>query len=417
MEAALSAGAATPTPQIDPVPRVSIQAFCETADVAAVVQSAIADRRMRKAHVKQNMGGAAAAAEAYRNAPTPNVIVIEAPAQRDLLLEQLDELSQYCDAGTKVIVLGKVNDIVLYRQLIARGVSDYLVWPFAVVEFVAAISNLFRGPNAKPVGRVVCVVGAKGGVGASTVAHNLAWHLATHLEMSTILADFDLAFGTAALDFNQDPPQGVAEAAFAPDRVDATLVDRLLSKCGDNLSLLAAPAMLDRLYDFSETSFDTLIDAVRATSPWIVLDIPHLWNGWTRRMLIGGDEVIVVASPDLANLRNAKNIMDNIRGARPHDHPPRLILNNVGMLKRPEITVADFAKTIEVEPVCVIAHDAKLFGSAANNGQMIGEVDPKSRAAEIFGDLAHLVAGRVETRRAKRSLLEPLLAKFAAKRG
>ena len=260
------------------------------------------------------------------------------------------------------------------------------MWPFGVVDFVAAISNLFRGPNAKPVGRVVSVVGAKGGVGASTIAHNLAWHLATGLEMSTIIADLDLGFGTAGLDFNQDPPQGVAEAVFAPERVDANLVDRLLSKCGENLSLLAAPAMLDRLYDFGETSFDSLIDTMRASTPWVVLDIPHGWNAWTRRMLVGGDEVIVVAAPDLANLRNAKNIMDNIRSARPHDHPPRLILNGVGMPKRPEIPVADFAKTIEVEPIAIIPHDAKLFGSAANNGQMIAEIEPKGRVAEIFAE-------------------------------
>lgn len=414
--AASAPTAATPGPQIDPVPRVAIQAFCETAEVAAVVQSAVVDRRMRKAHIKQNMGGAAAAVEAYRNAPTPNVIVLEAQTNRDPLLDQLDELSQYCDAGTKVIILGRVNDIVLYRQLIARGVSEYLVWPFTVVDFIAAVSNLFRGPNAKPVGRVVCVIGAKGGVGASTVAHNLAWHLAVNLEMSTVLADFDLPFGTAGLNYNQDPPQGVAEAVFAPERVDVTLVDRLLSKCGENLHLLAAPAMLDRLYDFNETSFDTLVDAMRASAPWVVLDIPHLWTSWARRLLIGADEVIVVASPDLANLRNSKNVMDNIRAARPHDHPPRLILNNVGMTKRPEISVADFAKTIEVDPIAVIAHDAKLFGSAANNGQMIVEVDAKSKPAEIFLDLANLIAGRAEQRRAKRGLFDPLLAKLAAKR-
>ena len=135
---------------------------------------------------------------------------------------------------------------------------------------------------------------------------------------------------------------------------------------------------------------------MRVSTPWVVLDIPHGWNAWTRRMLIGSDEVIVVAAPDLANLRNAKNIMDNIRSARPHDYPPRLILNGVGMPKRPEISVAEFAKTIEVEPIAIIPHDAKLFGSAANNGQMIAEVEPKGRAAEIFADLANLVAGRAE---------------------
>ena len=412
-----SAVTAGQLPQIDPVPRVSIQVFCETPEVAAVVQSAMVDRRMRKAHVKQNMGGAAAAVEAYRNAPTPNVIVLEATAQKEPLLAQLDDLSQYCDSGTKVIVIGRVNDIVLYRQLMARGVSEYLVWPFGVFEFVAAISLLFRGPNAKPVGRVVSVIGAKGGVGASTLAHNLAWQFSSGLDMATVIADFDLGFGTAGLDFNQDPPQGVAEAVFAPERVDSNLVDRLLSKCGEKLSLLAAPAMLDRLYDFNETAFDTLVDTMRASSPWVVLDIPHGWNGWTRRMLVGSDEVIVVAGPDLANLRNAKNIMDNIRGARPHDHPPRLVLNGVGMPKRPEISVPDFAKTIGVEPIAIIPHDAKLFGSAANNGQMISEIDPKNRCAEIFVEIAGLISGRVESRKAKRSmsLFDPLLARLGGR--
>ena len=99
--------------------------------------------------------------------------------------------------------------------------------------------------------------------------------------------------------------------------------------------------------------------------------------------------------------------MDNIRGARPHDHPPRLILNGVGMQKRPEISVADFAKTIEVEPIAIIPHDAKLFGSAANNGQMIAEIDPKSRCAEIFAEIAGLIAGRVETRKAEARPVRP----------
>ena len=151
-----------PVAQIDPVPRVSIQAFCESPDLAAIVSAAISDRRMAKAHIKLNMGGAPAAVEAYKSAPTPNVVVLEAPAGRDALLEQLEELAQYCDAGTKVVVLGKLNDIVLYRQLIARGVSEYLVTPFGVVDFVQAMSQLFSVQGAKPLGRVIAVVGAKG---------------------------------------------------------------------------------------------------------------------------------------------------------------------------------------------------------------------------------------------------------------
>ena len=323
---------------------------------------------MTKAHVKQNMGGAAAAVEAYRSAPTPNVIVLEATADRDALLVQLDELSQFCDAGTKVVVLGKVNDIVLYRQLIARGVSEYLVAPFGVVDFVQAMSHLFSVPGAKPLGRVIAVVGAKGGVGASTVAHNLAWDLATLTEMATIVADFDLGFGTAGLDYNQVPPQGVAEAVFAPERVDADLVDRLLSKCGDNLSLLAAPAMLDRLYDFPETSFDSLIDAMRASTPWIVLDLPHAWNaldatnagrrrrGDRRR----GPDLPICATPRTSSTTS---------GARARRSPPRLVLNGVGMPKRPEIAAARFRQDGRNGSVAIIPHDAKCSARRPTTGR------------------------------------------------
>jgi pilus assembly protein CpaE len=415
-EAGVTGKEAPSVQQINPVPRISIQAFCETQDVAAIIQTAIADRRMNKAHVKLHMGGAPAAVEAYRSAPTPNLIVLEATHDRDALVGHLDDLSQFCDAGTKVIICGKVNDIVLYRQLMLRGVSEYLVAPFGVMEFVQAVSNLYTAPGASPVGRVVAIIGAKGGVGSSTIAHNVAWSIASGLDTSTIIADLDLGFGTAGLDYNQDPPQGIAEAVFAPDRVDANLVDRLLSKCSDNLSLLAAPATLDRLYDFPETAFDSIIDVVRASTPCIILDLPHAWTAWTRRMLVGADEVMIVAAPDLANLRNAKNILDNIRGARPNDHQPKLILNGVGLLKRPEISVADFTKTVELEPIAIIPHDAKLFGAAANNGQMIAEIDAKSKVAEMFGDLARVITGKGELRKAKRGLFDPLMLKLGRKK-
>ncbi len=418
LEAAINSQARAPTAvaPISPIPRVSIQAFCETPEMAAIVQAAIADRRMSKAHVKQHMGGGAAAVESYRSAPTPNVIVIESTGDRDALIRQLDELAEYCDSGTKVIVLGKVNDIILYRQLIARGVSEYLVSPFGVMEFVQALSHLYASPDAKPVGRVIAVIGAKGGVGASTIAHNIAWCSASSLEIATTIADLDLGFGTAGLDYNQDPPQGIAEAVFAPDRVDSNLVDRLLSKCSDNLNLLAAPAALDRLYDFSETAFDSILDVLRASTPCIVLDIPHSWTAWTRRMLVGADEVVIVAAPDLANLRNAKNLFDNLKAARPHDHPPRLILNGVGLPKRPEISTADFVKTIEIEPIIVIPHDAKLFGAAANNGQMIQEAEPSSKIGESLDELARLLNGRGEMRKAKKGLFDPILSRLSRKK-
>src|SRR6516225_7674456 len=397
---------------IAPAPRVSVQAFCETVDTAAAIQAASEDRRLAKAHLRVQMGGVGAAIEAYQSAPTPNVIMLETETRSQNVLIGLDRLASYCDAGTRVIVIGQVNDVTLYRELVRRGVSEYLISPVETLQAVRAICGLFAAPDAKPVGRVVAVVGAKGGVGASTIAHNIAFTMARDLTLDAVVTDLDLAFGTAGLDFNQDPPQGLAEAVFSPDRIDTAFVDRLLAKCTDHLSLLAAPATLDRVYDFGADAFDAIFDSLRATVPCVVLDVPHQWTGWSKQTLIGADDILIVAAPDLANLRNTKNIYDLLKASRPNDHPPHYCLNQVGVPKRPEIKATDFAKALEREPMAVIPFEPQLFGAAANNGQMIAEISANHKTAEMFRALACDLTGRAEPskpRSALSSLLEKLL--------
>ena len=413
---AASAGPAASDEHIAPAPRVSVQAFCETVETAATVQAASEDRRLAKAHIKIQMGGVAAAVEAYRGAPTPNVIIIETENRAGEILTGLDRLAEVCDAGTRVIVIGRINDVTLYRELTRRGVSEYLIAPVGTIDFVRAICGLFSAPDAKPVGRILAVVGAKGGVGASTIAHNVAFAIARDLALDSVVTDLDLAFGTAGLDYNQDPPQGIADAVISPDRIDTAFIDRLLSKCTEHLSLLAAPATLDRVYDFGADAFDAILDALRSSIPCVVLDVPHQWAGWTKRLLVSADDILVVAGPDLANLRNAKNMVDLLRASRPNDHRPFYCLNQVGVPKRPEITPADFAKALEDPPLAVIPFEPQLFGTAANNGQMIAEVAASHKTAEMFRQIAQVLTGRTEAKTARGGLM-PLLSKFIKKAG
>jgi pilus assembly protein CpaE len=399
---------------IAPAPRISVQAFCETVETAAAVQGAGEDRRLGKAHLKIQMGGVEAAVEAYRSAPTPNVVILEYEGSGQNVITGLDQLAEVCDAGTRVIVTGALNDVVLYRELTRRGVSDYLIGPIGTIDVVRSICGLYSAPDAKPVGRVIAVVGAKGGVGSSTISHNVAWAIARDLLLDSAVVDLDLAFGTAGLDYNQDPPQGIADAVFSPDRIDTAFVDRLLSKCGDHLSLLAAPATLDKVYDFAGEAFDTIFDSLRTTVPCIVLDVPHQWSAWTKRVLIGADDVLLVAAPDLANLRNAKNLIDLLRQSRPNDRRPFYCLNQVGVPKRPEIKAADFAKALDDEPVAAIPFEPQLFGTAANNGQMIAEVSAGHRTAQSFRQLAQLLTGRPEAKK-QRGFLAPLIDKLKSR--
>ena len=150
--------------------------------------------------------------------------------------------------------------------------------------------------------------------------------------------------------------------------------------------------------------------------PCIVLDVPHQWSGWTKRTLIAADDILIVAGPDLANLRNAKNLLDLLKAARPNDHRPFYCLNQVGVPKRPEIKPADFAKALEDEPAAIIPFEPQVFGTAANNGQMIAELSSSHRVAETFRQLAQVLTGRSETKKARPGLLSPLLDKLLKRR-
>jgi pilus assembly protein CpaE len=399
-----------------PVPRISIQAFCETVSVANPIERAGDDRRMAKAHLKVHMGGVATAIEFYQTAPTPNLIILESRREPRELLESLGQLAEYCDPSTKVVVIGHYNDVWLYRELTRSGISEYVVAPISMADIVGVISGIFVDPEAEPIGRAVAFIGAKGGVGSSTIAHNVAWAMSTLFKSEVIVADMDLAFGTANINFDQDPAQGIAEAVFAPERIDEVYLDRLLAQCAEHLSLLAAPSTLDRVYDFDPEAFRQVIDIAQRSAPMLVLDVPHVWNGWTKNTLMQADEVVITATPELANLRNTKNLVDMLKKLRPNDGPPRLIVNQAGIPKRPEISAADFAEPLGISPMSVIPFEPQLFGNASNNGRMLGEMDAQNAIVQTIGEIAHVLTGRSEIKPKKKPGLGNLLGRLKLKK-
>jgi pilus assembly protein CpaE len=399
-----------------PVPRISIQAFCETDGVSGPIERAGEDRRMAKAHLKVHMGGIETAIEFYRSAPTPNLILLESRNEPKELLESLRKLSEVCDPSSKVVIIGHYNDVWLYRELIRSGISEYVVAPVSMADIVAVISAIFIDPEADPMGRSIAFVGAKGGVGSSTIAHNVGWSMSSLFSTEVVVADLDLAFGTANINFDQDPAQGIAEAVFAPERIDEVYLDRLLAQCAEHLSLLAAPSTLERVYDFDSDAFSQVIDIAQRSAPLLVLDVPHAWNGWTRATLSQADEIVITATPELANLRNAKNLVDTLKKLRPNDAPPHLILNQAGIPKRPEISPKEFAEPLGLTPLAVIPFEPQLFGNAANNGRMLGEMDAKHAVVQSMTEIAHVLTGRSEVKTRKKPSLGDILDRMKSRK-
>ncbi|HEY1836787.1 MAG: cellulose synthase operon protein YhjQ/BcsQ [Rhizomicrobium sp.] len=382
-------------PHERPVPRISIQAFCEFPDTGAALQRAASDRRLSKAHVTVQLGGLQAAVDHHSENVTPNLLIVETRLQGQAAIDEIDRLAEVCDPSTKVLIIGRVNDVELYRELIRRGVSEYLVAPLNPLDLIEVISGLYLNPQAAPIGRVVGFMGARGGAGSSTLAHNVGWCIAERLKVNTTIVDFDLAFGTVGLNFNEEPGQGVADALSAPERLDDVLLDRLLLKAGEHLSLFAAPAMIDRQYENDTNAYEAVLDAVRQATPCVIVDLPHAWTPWVRQTLLAVDEIVLVATPDLASLRTTKAIVDLLKLNRTNDAPPKLVFNQVGQPKRPEIPVKDFCETVGLSPTLIIPFEPQVFGAASNNGQMLLDVNPKAASADAVRRLAELLTGRV----------------------
>lgn len=376
------------------IPRINIHAFCESQETAGAVQTVAGDRRFSKAHLDVHMGGINAAVQVYQQQQTPDVLLVETSKSRDEIMAELSNLAQVCEPTTKVIVIGHVNDVVLYRDLTRAGISEYLVAPINENHVIELISGLYADPEAEPIGRVTAFIGARGGAGSSTIAHNVGWYISKNLGFDTVIADLDMAFGTAGLNFNNDGMQGMAEALSASERIDSVLIDRLLTKCSDKLSLLLAPGTIDKDISIDQNSLETVLDVVRKNVPFVVVDLPNLWAPWSKHTLDQADDVVIVATPELVSLRNTKNLIDHLKAARKNDSDPILVLNQVNMPKRPEVPVAEFAKAVGIEPTIVLNHDANLFGTANSNGQMIFEISAKSPSAQNLAALAEKLAGR-----------------------
>jgi pilus assembly protein CpaE len=384
------------------IPRIDIEAFCETAAMATALQDSAYDRRMIRTSVAVSMGGIGKASAMYQETATPHLLVIETKQTGLAIFDELEALAQVCDPDTKVIVCGPSNDVTLYRELKRQGVDEYIVSPAAPMQIIEAISTVFSDPEEAPTARTIGFVSVKGGAGASTLSHNCAAMLASGEEKEVILVDLDMQFGTAGLDFNREPARSVVDALGSIDELDDVKLQRLLVEHDDFLSILAAPSSLEVSSEFDESAVVEMIEIVRKSADFVVFDIPHIWTPWVRSAILQMDEIVLVSTPDLASLRNLKAMYDLLVQRRPNDAAPRIIINQVGMPKRPEIAEKDIVEIVGAEIEMVIGYDAALFGDASNHGQMLRDVNARHETVAQLSDLNLVLANRAGALRGKR---------------
>lgn len=381
--------------------RISVAAFFATEQTRAAFEGLQIDRRLARSRVVVQGGGIDGAVRFLTENKPGELVIVETRGPGEDLAESLARLAEVCDPNLKVIVVGQDNDIDLYRQLIGMGLSDYLATPVDVGRLMDSIETIFGDADNVPKGRVIAFMGARGGVGSSTLAANTAHALGQIYGEKVVVLDLDLPFGTAGLTFNLRPTQGIEDAFAQSSRLDEVMMERYLTDCGDHLSVVSVQNRLNGGAQIQVETFEVLLGLIAKMSAFVVLDIPHVWASWVDQVLMFADDMVLVAYPDLANLRDAKNILDAVKSKREADASARLVLNRVGVSKRSELSTGDFAARLNMSRTATIPFVPTLFGSAMNEGVSVSEINAKSEPSRQIFALAATLSGRKQAPKPK----------------
>jgi len=374
--------------------RINIGAFVLTDAVRDAVNALNEDRLFLRSTVAIQDGGMAAALDFLSQRSTPELLVVETKAMDDALFNELNALAEVCQPGTKVIIIGAENDINLFKTLIDQGISQYFLETVTAEELKTAIVDAFADKTLNAKSRTIAFAGLRGGVGSSVLAHNVASELARLYDEDVIIVDLDIPFGTAALSYNLQPSQTVADAISQAGSLDETMLMRYLESGGKNVSLLCAPGNLNSGIDITPNALEAVLNIVKQMASYVILDVPHMWNAWVQDTVVDADDTVIVGAPDLYNLRDGKNVFEFLAPNRGMEAPTRLVLNKVGELKKGELSEKEFKDVLDTKPALSIPFDPDAFTSAMNNGEMLRKVAPKSKATLEVETLAKMVSGK-----------------------
>ena len=391
-----------------PFSHASIAVFWKSPTVETAFNELRQDRLCVRLRIEQHEGGIPRAIETYRDSATPNVLVLEVTSDNpNLALAELDALADSCDPNTKVIVLGRNNDVGFYQALIARGVREYVLIPF---DGSKALDALYRmiGPEQGSRGRCVAFIGAQGGVGSSMLAHHVSFHVADTLKSPTLLIDLDLAFGTAGLTFDRSVNKGSVELLFATKRELGDIFERVRFEVNTHLNVIGTSGSLFRTFDIEQRMIDTLLQHVRSEYPLTFLDVPHNWTQWVRFLLADVDDVVLTMTPNIPGLKNARAILGALNEIRPNSAPPTIVVNKMGVPKRQEISISDIGTHLGTPITHAVPFAAESFGRCVNEGKVLFAIAPKGKETVAIINIAKLFlpARMEETKQAGSPLVQ-----------
>ena len=347
---------------------------------------------------KCNKGGLRNAVQSLSISASPNILMVDLSESGDPLSD-INALAEVCEPGTVVIAVGQVNDVRLYRDLIASGIHDYLLKPLSPGQIRDSLVNaqaIFSSPKSHDPQAAkrhisTAVIGTRGGVGASTLATSLAWLFSADNKMPTALLDLDVHFGTGALALDLEPGRGLTDAIENPSRIDGLFIERAMIRANDHLAILSAEAPMNTPLMTDGAAFVQLEEEFRQAFEMTVIDLPRNMLINFPHLLNDVNVVLLVVEMTLASARDAIRILSWLKANAGHIQP--IIVANKVQAGVAEISKADFEASIERKIGFTIPYDIKAAANAAKLGQTFADANRSAKAGSVIRDISKAVMG------------------------
>jgi pilus assembly protein CpaE len=346
---------------------------------------------------KINKGGLRNAVQTLSVSASPNILFVDLSESGDPL-NDINALAEVCEPGTVVIAAGQVNDVRLYRDLVASGIQDYLLKPFSPDQLRDAFTHaqaVFNAPKhvEASVDRphvMAAVIGARGGCGASTIATSIAWLLGDKLQRSTALLDLDVHFGTGALSLDLEPGRGLTDAIENPSRIDGLFIERAMVKASEKLAVLSAEAPINQPMLTDGAAFYQLQEEMRSAFECTVIDLPRGMLVQHPTLMNDVHATVIVTELTLASARDTIRILSWLKANAPQTSI--MVVANRVAPGAGEISRKDFESSIERKIDFVVPADVKVVTQAAKLGKTVAEVGKGTKLGSAIMDVANRLA-------------------------
>jgi len=390
----------TPSTAVEPVLRIAAGRLPVIAFVDAQTEQLLQDAAVLPGRNQVIRGGIDKAIEYLSEQRSPNLLLVDISGI-ELPLSKVQMLADVCEPGTNVIAIGDRNDVALYRDLQDAGVGNYLVKPLTRELLTRALApkttngsgggDMGRAPMK--LGKMVAFIGARGGVGSTTLAANLAWHLANRQSRRVALVDLDIQHGDCTLLFNVPTTPGLRDALANPLRLDPLLLERIMTQHGERLFMLGGEEPIDEHVQFTPSAVDMLFTVLRGAFHYVIADVPRIPVPAYRRALEIADRRIIVVDQTMRSMRDAVRLKRMLG-----DDADRsiFVVNRVGEAGNHGLGLKEIGDTLQAKPTSTVPFLPSLVTPAAHHATIAA--NKRGKFANGIGELALEISGRARRR-------------------